>query len=230
RRRGGEPRRALHQEGRDRGISRARHGGDLENRGGKFPRLHRDRRQGQRLLQGIEFGLAVIPGRANGASPQLNLLPACARVGGRQLNKVTRMASIKVTDMAYGRLKAPDLDVMEEFLTRFGMVRSERTNTALYMRGTDSPHHIHVTEKGEPKFIGFAYYAASEDDLARVARAPGALASRRSTSPVAASGCGSPSPTAIRSRSSTASPRWRRSRPSARSSIPAKIRCCVRAN
>jgi catechol 2,3-dioxygenase-like lactoylglutathione lyase family enzyme len=82
------------------------------------------------------------------------------------------MACIKVTDIAYGRLKAPDLDLMEEFLTRFGMMRSERTATALYMRGTDSPHHIHVTEKGEPKFVGFAYYAASEDDLARVARLP----------------------------------------------------------
>ena len=65
------------------------------------------------------------------------------------------MACIKVADMAYGRLKAPDLDLMEEFLTRFGMVRSERTGTALYMRGTDSSHHIHVTEKGEPKFVGF---------------------------------------------------------------------------
>ena len=43
--------------------------------------------------------------------------------------KVTRMARIKVSDMAYGRLRAPDLDVMEEFLTRFGMVRAERTNT-----------------------------------------------------------------------------------------------------
>ena len=47
------------------------------------------------------------------------------------------MAAIKVTDMAYGRLRAPDLDVMEEFLTRFGMIRAERTPTALYMRGTD---------------------------------------------------------------------------------------------
>jgi len=84
------------------------------------------------------------------------------------------MAWIKVSDMAYGRLRAPDLDVMEEFLTRFGMVRAERTNTALYMRGTDPAHHIHVTEKGAPKFVGFAYYAASEDDLERIARAPGA--------------------------------------------------------
>ncbi len=56
RRRGREPRRALHQEGRDAGISRARHGGDLAHRGGGFPRLHRDRRQGERLFQGTELG------------------------------------------------------------------------------------------------------------------------------------------------------------------------------
>src|SRR5205823_14112958 len=86
------------------------------------------------------------------------------------------MAWIKATDIAYGRLRAPDLDVMEEFLTRFGMVRAERTNTALYMRGSDPAHHIHVPEKGERKFVGLAYYAARDDDLERIARAPGAAA------------------------------------------------------
>ena len=86
------------------------------------------------------------------------------------------MAWIKTTDIAYGRLRSPDLDVAEEFLTRFGMVRAERTATALYMRGTDPAHHIHVTEKGEPKFVGLAYYADSEDDLKRLAKAPGASA------------------------------------------------------
>ena len=84
------------------------------------------------------------------------------------------MPVIKVQDIAYGRLRAPDLDAMEEFLTEFGMVRSERTNDALYMRGTDPDHHIHVTEKGDPGFVGLAYYAASADDLERVAGAPGA--------------------------------------------------------
>ncbi len=86
------------------------------------------------------------------------------------------MALIKVKDLAYGRLRAPDLDVMEEFLTHFGMIRAARTPTALYMRGSDPAHHIHVTEKGEPRFVGFAYYAASEADLHRVAKAPGASA------------------------------------------------------
>ena len=84
------------------------------------------------------------------------------------------MALIKVTDLAYGRLRAPDLDVAEEFLTHFGMVKAERTANALYMRGTDPAHHIHVTEKGDPKFVGFAYYAASLDDLRQLAKAPGA--------------------------------------------------------
>jgi catechol 2,3-dioxygenase-like lactoylglutathione lyase family enzyme len=84
------------------------------------------------------------------------------------------MALIKVTDLAYGRLRAPDLDLAEEFLTHFGMLKVERTPTALYMRGTDAAHHIHVTEKGEPGFVGLAYHAASMDDLKRVAKAPGA--------------------------------------------------------
>jgi catechol 2,3-dioxygenase-like lactoylglutathione lyase family enzyme len=84
------------------------------------------------------------------------------------------MAWIKATDMAYGRLRSPDLDAQEEFLTRFGLVRAARTPTVLYMRGTDPFHHIHVTEKGDPKFVGFAYYAASEDDLKKLSKAPGA--------------------------------------------------------
>jgi len=84
------------------------------------------------------------------------------------------MAIIKVRDLAFGRLRAPDLDAQEEFLTHFGMIRAARTPNALYMRGTGSSHHLHVTEKGQPGFIGFAYYAASEDDLAKVAKAPGA--------------------------------------------------------
>ncbi len=86
------------------------------------------------------------------------------------------MPVIKVTDLAYGRLRAPDLDAMEEFLTHFGLTRAARTPMALYMRGTDGRHHIHVTEKGDPAFVGLAYHAAEEDDLARLARAPGASA------------------------------------------------------
>ncbi len=44
---------------------------------------------------------------------------------------------IKVQDIAYVRFSAPDLEAMEAFLTEFGMVRTERTSTVLYMRGLD---------------------------------------------------------------------------------------------
>lgn len=84
------------------------------------------------------------------------------------------MPTVKVTDIAYGRLRAPDLDLMEQFLTDFGMLRVARTAKALYMRGTGPAHHIHVTELGEPRFVGLAWYAASEDDLHRLAKLPGA--------------------------------------------------------
>src|SRR4051794_8121464 len=84
------------------------------------------------------------------------------------------MSLIKATDMAYGRLRAPDLDIMEEFLTRFGMTRADRTPTALYMRGTDPAHHIHVTEKGDSKFVGFAWAVGNEDDLKAISKHPGA--------------------------------------------------------
>ena len=61
------------------------------------------------------------------------------------------MPFVKVADLAYGRLQSPSLDQAEEFLTHFGMVRSERTPSALYMRGTDPAHHLHVTHLGPSK-------------------------------------------------------------------------------
>ena len=84
------------------------------------------------------------------------------------------MPVIKAFDLAYGRLRSPDLDKQEEFLTDFGMVRADRTKTALYMRGSDPPHHIHITELGEPRYVGIAVHAASFEDLERMSRVEGA--------------------------------------------------------
>jgi len=82
---------------------------------------------------------------------------------------------INVRDLAYGRIGAPDLDRMEEFLLDFGMVRADRTKNALYMRGTDGDHHhLHVTELGDPVHIGMAWWAKSEEDLEKIAKVPGA--------------------------------------------------------
>ena len=82
--------------------------------------------------------------------------------------------SIKVRDIAFGRLQAPDLDEAEEFLTHFGLARSARTSTALYMRGSDAAHHIHVTHLGEPRLLGFAFEVSDAADLDRASFLPGA--------------------------------------------------------
>lgn len=78
---------------------------------------------------------------------------------------------IKVTDIAYVRFRAPDLQKMAAFLNDFGMEEFTRTDTALYMRGTGSDPYVHVTERGEPGFIGPVFQAESEQDLMTLASA-----------------------------------------------------------
>lgn len=80
---------------------------------------------------------------------------------------------IKVTDIAYVRFRAPELDAMEKFLLEFGLVRAERRDKALYMRGTDPLPFAHVTETGEPGFAGLGFYAESVVDLEKLAAAYG---------------------------------------------------------
>ena len=84
---------------------------------------------------------------------------------------------IKVTDIAYVRFRAPDLDEMEKFLLEFGMVRAERRDKVLFMRGTDALPFGHVTELGEPGFIGLGFHAESVADLENLATEHGLAAS-----------------------------------------------------
>jgi catechol 2,3-dioxygenase-like lactoylglutathione lyase family enzyme len=81
---------------------------------------------------------------------------------------------IKVADITFGRLQSPDLDVAEEFLTDFGMVKVDRTNDRLFMRGTGPDPVIHITHLGDPKFIGLAFRTNNEDDLEKAAKMEGA--------------------------------------------------------
>jgi hypothetical protein len=77
---------------------------------------------------------------------------------------------IRVADIAWIRLQSPDLDIAERYLTDFGLTCSARTDAALYMRGTDPDHHIHITERGEPAVISIAFQARSEGNLHKLAR------------------------------------------------------------
>ena len=91
-----------------------------------------------------------------------------------ELVREKREEMIKVTDVAYVRFRAPDLDKMETFLKDFGLERSARTDKALYMRACGPDHHVHVTELGDPEFVGMAFYAANEEDLYKLSQETGA--------------------------------------------------------
>lgn len=81
---------------------------------------------------------------------------------------------IKVSDVAWVRFTAPDLDEMERFGRDFGLARAARTEKALYLRGTDPEPWIHFTERGAPGFGGLAFHCASAEDLRAAAGMEGA--------------------------------------------------------
>lgn len=62
-----------------------------------------------------------------------------------------------ISGMAFVRLSAPDLDLMERFLLDFGMISAGRDDRRMYMRGTGPSPYIHVTEKGPPGIISYGY-------------------------------------------------------------------------
>jgi len=84
---------------------------------------------------------------------------------------------VRIRDIAWVRLRVPDLDRMEAYLRDFGMERSARTPSALYMRGTDASHHLHISEQAESAgLVGFGFLAADAADLGRLAAVPTASA------------------------------------------------------
>ncbi|MGH0028377.1 MAG: VOC family protein [Myxococcota bacterium] len=81
---------------------------------------------------------------------------------------------IKVQDVAYVRFAAPDLEKMERFLSDFGLLVSEKEGGCLYARGTDPTRYLHVTEPGDPAFLGLAFEAGSAEDLLAASKLEGA--------------------------------------------------------
>jgi catechol 2,3-dioxygenase-like lactoylglutathione lyase family enzyme len=70
-----------------------------------------------------------------------------------------------IKGIAYARLSAPDLGVMQEFLQEFGLVTVHRDSNRLYMRGIGSSPFLHVTERGDAGTIAFGYDAVDESAL-----------------------------------------------------------------
>jgi len=80
---------------------------------------------------------------------------------------------IKAVDVSHVRFRAPDLPRMRAFLEDFGMRDGGGSDGNLYMRGAGRAPFVHVTEPGQPGFIGFGFWAPSPDDLERLAAEEG---------------------------------------------------------
>jgi catechol 2,3-dioxygenase-like lactoylglutathione lyase family enzyme len=78
---------------------------------------------------------------------------------------------IVIEDILSVRYRAPDLDLMEEFLRDFGLRRVARTSELLYVSGEGLDPVVHVTEKGDSGSIGFSLKARSRDDLESISLA-----------------------------------------------------------
>jgi len=79
---------------------------------------------------------------------------------------------IAVQDIAWVRYQVTDLDAIEAFLLDFGLLRSVRTERALYMRAHDSAHHVYIAELGASnRPLGFGLRAGAAADLERLAAA-----------------------------------------------------------
>lgn len=76
-----------------------------------------------------------------------------------------------ISGIAYGRLSAPDLGVMQEFLEDFGFIKAHSDGKRLYMRGTAASPFLHVTELGPPGTISFGYEAVDDSVLLDFVRA-----------------------------------------------------------
>lgn len=84
------------------------------------------------------------------------------------------MAIIKVSELAYCRLRVPDLDKGEQFLVDFGLIPTVREEGRRFFRATDPHPYCYVIEEGPQRFLGFAFHSKSREDLDSLAEQQGA--------------------------------------------------------
>lgn len=83
------------------------------------------------------------------------------------------MSLIKIEDIGYVRLRAPDLDEMSRFLADFGLQVTDATSGRLFARGAGTAPFLHATELGDPGFAALGLRAESLSDLEVLAKAEG---------------------------------------------------------
>ena len=89
---------------------------------------------------------------------------------------------IAVTDIAFVRYRAPDLNQMAAFYEDFGMQKVAQTEDTLHLRGFGTAPYLVSVERGEAANLGMGFYASSAADLEKLAREQN-VAIQQSTAP-----------------------------------------------
>lgn len=77
--------------------------------------------------------------------------------------------TIKVKQLAYVRVEAPDITIAEKFLDEFGLQVAARESGAVFLRGTDAGPPCYVLSQGDRDVTAIAFEAESYEDLEKVA-------------------------------------------------------------
>ena len=81
--------------------------------------------------------------------------------------------SIKVSELAYARVRVEDPDRAERFLVDFGLIPTGHEGGLRYFRATDPSPYCYVLEAGPTRFLGFAFHAKRREDLDTLAASQG---------------------------------------------------------
>ena len=79
---------------------------------------------------------------------------------------------IRVKQLSYVRVEAPDIAKAEKFLDEFGLQLVERSNQKTYLRGTDAQASCYILSQGAGSVTAIAFEADSLEDLQKVAELP----------------------------------------------------------
>ena len=79
------------------------------------------------------------------------------------------MAVVKVTDLAYVRVRSPDLKATGQFLTDFGLIEVKSTKTELRFRGLGPEPEILIAEAGDRGLAAIGFAVAAREELDRFA-------------------------------------------------------------
>lgn len=78
---------------------------------------------------------------------------------------------VKADKLLFVHFERPDLGKAEEYLRDFGLISVERTETDLFMRGTQSQPYIYRATRGpNPRFLGLGLSVPALEDLQKLSK------------------------------------------------------------